>query len=162
MGRLIKMLTGKQNWIENFTINLISWYLNCNYSMKTGKFWACCRTERWKENADVTARQTRRRSNQKPKWMWMDDVELDRYVGVKRRRKKAFDRKEWASVMRGAKARCKRAVLQRIRRGGSGRRRREFKRHIILRKRCWIFQYICLIKAARSTYKARFSNPACR
>jgi hypothetical protein len=61
----------------------------------------------------------------------MHDVELDRYVGVKRRRKKAFDRREWASVMRGTKARCKRAVLQRIRRGGISRRRREFKRHII-------------------------------
>jgi len=35
----------------------------------------------------------------------MDDVGLDKYVGVNRRRKKAFDRREWASIMRKAKAR---------------------------------------------------------
>lgn len=47
----------------------------------------------------------------------MDDVELDlRYVGVKgRRKRKAFDRREWASVMRAAKARHKGQHCQRIR-----------------------------------------------
>jgi hypothetical protein len=40
------------------------------------------------------------------------------WVSREDEKKKAFDRREWISVMSGAKARCnKRAVLQRIRRG---------------------------------------------
>jgi hypothetical protein len=101
--------------------------------MKIGKAVACCKNERWKDNTEVTARQTRRRDNQKPRWTWMDGVELDKYVGVKRRRKKALDRREWASIVKEAKVRCKGQYCQRIRRR-SGSRRREFKRHIICLK----------------------------
>ena len=48
----------------------------------------------------------RRRS--RPRLRRIDDVEEDmQQLGMKRRRKKALDRKEWASVIREAEARLK-------------------------------------------------------
>jgi hypothetical protein len=62
--------------------------------MKIGKAWAC-KNGRWEDNTEVTARQTRGRDNQKSRWMWMCDVELEKYVGLKRRRKKNF----WQKIL---------------------------------------------------------------
>jgi hypothetical protein len=46
-----------------------------------------------------------RRCRGKPKLKWIDDVEEDlRSVGVKRWRKRTLDRREWAAMMREAKA----------------------------------------------------------
>jgi len=60
--------------------------------------------------------------------------------------KKALDRREWASIMREAKARCKGQYCQRIRRRRSGRRRREFKRHIICVKSAGYFNRVVWLK----------------
>ena len=115
--------------------------------MKIGKAWAWCKNERREDNKKVTAKQTRRRDNTS-RWMWMDNVELDlRYVGVKwRRKRKAFDRRERTSVMREAKARHKGQYCQRIRGGGSGKRRREFKRHVICVKAAGYFNRAVWLK----------------
>ena len=44
----------------------------------------------------------------RPRLKWINDVEEDlRQLGVKRWRMKALDRKEWASMIREAKAKLK-------------------------------------------------------
>ena len=49
-----------------------------------------------------------RRGKGRPKLRWINDVEDDlRKLGVKRWRKKALDREEWASVIREGKAKLK-------------------------------------------------------
>ena len=46
-----------------------------------------------------------RRGRGRPRLRWINDVEDDlRKLGVKRWRTKALDREEWASIVRGAKA----------------------------------------------------------
>ena len=46
-----------------------------------------------------------RRCRGKPKLKWIDDVEEDlRSMGVKRWRKRTLDRREWAAMVREAKA----------------------------------------------------------
>ena len=49
-----------------------------------------------------------RRSRGRPRHRWIDDVEDDlRKLGVKRWRMEALDSKEWASIIREAKAKLK-------------------------------------------------------
>jgi hypothetical protein len=49
-----------------------------------------------------------RRGRGRPRLRWINDVEDDlRKLGVKRWRTKALDREEWASVIKGAKAKLK-------------------------------------------------------
>ena len=49
-----------------------------------------------------------RRGRGRPRLRWIDDVVDDlRKFGVKRRRAKALDREEWASIIREAKAKLK-------------------------------------------------------
>jgi len=49
-----------------------------------------------------------RRGRGRPRLRWINDVEYDlRKVGVKRWRMKALDREEWASIIKGAKAKLK-------------------------------------------------------
>jgi hypothetical protein len=68
--------------------------------------WAYCTNGWCKDVKEVTGSQIRWRGNKKgrPTLRWMDDVKLDlKNKGVKRRRTRALDRTEWASVMREAK-----------------------------------------------------------
>jgi hypothetical protein len=59
-----------------------------------------------------------RRGRGGPRLRWINDVEEDlRILGVKRWRRKALEREEWAFVMKGAKVKLKH-------RGATGRRRR--------------------------------------
>ena len=49
-----------------------------------------------------------RRRKGRPRLRWINDVEDDlRKLGMKRWRKKALDREEWASIIREAKAKLK-------------------------------------------------------
>jgi hypothetical protein len=49
-----------------------------------------------------------RRGSGRPRLRWIHDVEDDlRSMGVKRRRVKALDRVEWASIIKEAKAKLK-------------------------------------------------------
>ena len=49
-----------------------------------------------------------RRGRGRPRLRWINDVEDDlRKLGVKRRRTKALDREEWASIIRDAKDKLK-------------------------------------------------------
>jgi hypothetical protein len=49
-----------------------------------------------------------RRGVGRPRLGWLDDVEADiKALGVKRRRIKAQDRKEWSAILREAKAKLK-------------------------------------------------------
>jgi hypothetical protein len=49
-----------------------------------------------------------RRGRGRPRLRWINDVEDDlRKLGVKRRRTRALDRVEWASIIREAKAKLK-------------------------------------------------------
>jgi hypothetical protein len=49
-----------------------------------------------------------RRGRGRPRVRWINDVEDDlRRLGVKRRRMKALDREEWASIVKEAKAKLK-------------------------------------------------------
>jgi hypothetical protein len=49
-----------------------------------------------------------RRGRGRPRLRWINDVEDDlRKLGVKRWRKKALDREQWASIIREAKAKLK-------------------------------------------------------
>ena len=49
-----------------------------------------------------------RRGRRRPRLRWINDAEDDlRKLGVKRRRMKALDREEWASIIREAKAKLK-------------------------------------------------------
>jgi hypothetical protein len=49
-----------------------------------------------------------RRGKGRPRLRWINDVEDDlRKLGVKRRRTKALDREEWASIIRETKEKLK-------------------------------------------------------
>lgn len=49
-----------------------------------------------------------RRNRRRPKFRWVGDVELDlRNMGVERWRRRAWDRTEWACVVREGKAKLK-------------------------------------------------------
>jgi hypothetical protein len=49
-----------------------------------------------------------RRGRGRPRLRWVNDVEEDlRILGVKRWRKKALDRREWASAIKKAKVKLK-------------------------------------------------------
>jgi hypothetical protein len=49
-----------------------------------------------------------RRGVGRPRLRWLDDVEADiKALGVKRRKIKAKDRKEWSAIIREAKAKLK-------------------------------------------------------
>jgi hypothetical protein len=51
---------------------------------------------------------TGRRGRGRPRLRWINDVEDDlRKLGVKRRRKKALNREEWASIIMEAKVKLK-------------------------------------------------------